>query len=186
MLHIYLCGIMGGLVTGLIISFNKQLSPLLAIIYAAFEGLAIGGISAIIEYRYPRIVVESLILTFSIFLCLLVIYKLEIIRPTENFKLIVASATSGVAVYYLICIGLSFGGIRAPLINDNSLSGILFSLLIIVLASMNLVVDFDFIEQGAAKRVPKYMEWYGAFGLMVILIWLYLELIRLLAKSKRK
>jgi uncharacterized YccA/Bax inhibitor family protein len=121
-------GIVGGLVTGLIISFNKHLSPFLAIIYAAFEGLAIGGISAIIEYRYPRIVIELLILTFSIFLCLLVI----------------------------------------------------------VLASMNLVVDFDFIEQGAAKRVPKYMEWYGAFGLMVTLIWLYLELIRLLAKSKRK
>jgi Predicted membrane protein len=115
-----------------------------------------------------------------------VIYKLEIIKATENFKLIVASATSGVAIYYLICFGLSFFGIRAPLINDNSMSGIVFSLVVIVIAAMNLVIDFDFIEQGAAKRVPKYMEWYGAFGLIVTLIWLYLEIIRLLAKSRRK
>ena len=182
----FFIGIAGGLVTGIIISFNKKLSPYLAIIYAVLEGLAIGGISAILEYKYPRIVIESLILTFSIFLCLLVIYKLEIIRATENFKLIVASATSGVVVYYLICFGLSFFGIRAPLINENSVSGIILSLLVIVIASMNLVVDFDFIEQGAAKRVPKYMEWYGAFGLIVTLIWLYLEIIRLLAKTRRK
>jgi uncharacterized YccA/Bax inhibitor family protein len=182
----FFIGVVGGLVTGLIISFNKQLSPYLAMIYAAFEGLAIGGISALLEFKYPGIVIESLILTFSIFLCLLVIYKLEIIKATENFKLIVASATSGVAIYYLICFGLSFFGIRAPLINDNSMSGIVFSLIVIVIAAMSLVVDFDFIEQGAAKRVPKYMEWYGAFGLMVTLIWLYLEIIRLLAKSRRK
>jgi uncharacterized YccA/Bax inhibitor family protein len=115
-----------------------------------------------------------------------VIYKLEIIKATENFKLIVASATSGVAIYYLICFGLSFFGICAPLINDNSMSGIVFSLVVIVIAAMNLVVDFDFIELGAAKRVPKYMEWYDAFGLIVTLIWLYLEIIRLLAKSRRK
>lgn len=125
-------------------------------------------------------------LTFGIFAVLLVIYKLKIIKVTENFKLIVASATMGVALYYMVSLGLSFWGVQLPFIHQNDINGIIFSLFVVVLAAMNLVVDFDFIEQGAERRAPKYMEWYGAFGLMVTIIWLYIEILRLLAKSRDK
>ena len=181
-----LIGVLGGFITALVLIFNKQLAPYLALLYAAFEVLALGGLSALMEFRYPGIVIEALVLTFGIFLCLLVIYKLEIIKPSENFKLIVASATGGIALYYFISMALSFFGIAVPLVNDNSTFGIIFSLVVVGIASMNLVVDFDFIEQGAANKVPKYMEWYGAFGLIVTLIWLYIELLRLLAKTSKK
>ncbi|HEY6952941.1 MAG TPA: Bax inhibitor-1/YccA family protein [Bacteroidota bacterium] len=183
---LFLLGLIGGLVTGLVISFKKHLSPYLSVVYAACEGLVLGGLSALMEYRYPGLVVQALLLTVGIFAVLLFIYKLEIIKPSENFRLIVASATGGVAFYYVLSLGLGFFGIRAPLVNDNSIGGIIFSLVIVVIASMNLVVDFDFIEQGVANRVPKYMEWYGAFGLIVTLVWLYIELLRLLSKARSR
>jgi uncharacterized YccA/Bax inhibitor family protein len=179
-------GAIGGLITAMIIAFNRQLSAYLAPVYAVLEGLVLGGLSALMELRYPGIVIEALMLTFGIFAVLLVIYKLEIIKATENFKLIVVSATGGIAVFYLISFVLSFFSIRVPLINDNSMMGIVFSLIVVVVAALNLVVDFDFIEQGVARRVPKYMEWYGAFGLMVTLIWLYVEILRLLGKSRSR
>jgi len=179
---LFYIGLFGGLVVAIILVFNKGLAPYLAVLYAALEGLVMGGLSAIMEQSYPGIVIQALLLTFGICFVLLLIYTLGIIRPSENFKLIVASATGGIAIYYLISLGLSFFSIRAPLINDNSIWGILFSLFVVVVASMNLVVDFDFIEQGAEKKAPKYMEWYGAFGLMVTLIWLYVEILRLLSK----
>jgi len=182
----FLIGILGGTITGFVLVFNKHLAQYLSLLYAAFEGLVLGGLSAMMEARYPGIVIEALLLTFGIFWCLLLIYKFEIIKPSENFRLIVASATGGIAFYYFISIVLSFFGIAVPLVNDNSLFGILFSVFVVIVAAMNLVVDFDFIEQGAANGVPKYMEWYGAFGLMVTLIWLYVEILRLLAKSRRR
>jgi uncharacterized YccA/Bax inhibitor family protein len=117
---------------------------------------------------------------------MLIIYKLKIIRPTENYKLIVSSATGGLVLYYLASLGLSAVGVELPFIHENDTGGIIFSLFAVGIASMNLVVDFDFIEQGAEDRVPKYMEWYAAFGLMVTIIWLYLEILRLLAKSRNK
>lgn len=179
-------GLLGGIITGIVLVFNKRLAQYLAVLYAAFEGLVLGGLSAMMEAAYPGIVIEALLLTFGIFSCLLLIYKLEIIRPSENFKLIVASATGGIGFYYLISIGASMFGMRLPLVNDSSIGGIIFSLFVVIVAAMNLVVDFDFIEQGAANRVPKYMEWYGAFGLIVTMIWLYMEILRLLAKTRRR
>lgn len=179
-------GLLGGFVVALVLTFNKQLAPYLSVLYALLEGLALGGLSAVMEYRYHGIVIEALVLTFGIFLCLLLIYKLKIIEPSENFKLIVASATGGIAIYYLISLVVSFFGITIPLVHSNSFAGILFSIFVVIVAAMNLVVDFDFIEQGVANRAPKYMEWYGAFGLMVTLIWLYVEILRLLAKPRRK
>ncbi len=179
-------GLLGGFVTALVIAFKKTLAPYLALVYAVLEGLALGGLSAIMENSYPGIVIEALVLTFGIFFCLLLIYKFEVIKATENFKLIVTSATGGIALYYLISLGLSMFGITVPLVNDNSVAGIIFSLFVVAIAAMNLVVDFDFIEQGVEKGAPKYMEWYGAFGLMVTLIWLYIEILRLLAKSRRR
>ena len=179
-------GLFGGLITAIVLVFNKQLAPYLALVYAGFEGLAMGGLSALMEFSYPGIVIDALLLTFGIFFALLFVYKLGIIKPTENFKLIVASATGGIALFYVISLALSFFGIQAPLIHDSSLLGIGFSLFVVVIASMNLVVDFDFIEQGVESGAPKYMEWYGAFGLMVTLIWLYVEILRLLAKMRRR
>jgi len=179
-------GLVGAFAVGLVISLKRQLAPYLALVYAGLEGLCLGGLSALMDHAYPGIAFESFLLTFGILAVLLVVYTLRIIKPSENFKLIVVSATGGIAVYYLLSIGLSFFGIHAPLINDNSLLGIGFSLVVIVLASLNLVLDFDFIEQGAANHVPKYMEWYGAFGILVTLVWLYIELLRLLSKLRSR
>ena len=179
-------GTFGGLILSFVIVFNKDWSPYLAPIYSILQGFCLGGLSAAMNHKFPGIVMQALLLTFGICAVLLVIYKLKIIKPTENFKLIVASATDGLALYYLASIGLSFAGIELPFIHENTTGGIIFSLFAVILAAMNLVVDFDFIENGAESRAPKYMEWYGAFGLMVTIIWLYVEILRLLAKSRKK
>jgi uncharacterized YccA/Bax inhibitor family protein len=180
-------GSIGGLFLAFIIVFNKDWSPFLAPLYTALQGLCLGGLSAAMDQKFPGIVMQSLLMVTGIFISLMIIYKLGIIKVTENFKLIVASATIGVALYYLLDIGLStFGHINLPLVNDNSYMGIAFSLFVVILASMNLVVDFDFIENGVKLKAPKYMEWYSAFGLMVTIIWLYLEILRLLAKSRSR
>jgi uncharacterized YccA/Bax inhibitor family protein len=175
-----------GLVLAFFISYNKDLAGYLVPLYAVAQGLTLGGLSAFMESFYPGIVIQSLSLTFSIFIMLLVIYKLRLIKVTENFKLIVASATSGIALYYLLSFVLSFFSIELPLIHQSTTAGIIFSVFVVIVAAINLVVDFDFIEQGAENKVPKYMEWYGAFGLLVTLIWLYIEILRLLAKARRK
>lgn len=179
-------GLFGGLLLGFVIAFNKDWSPVLAPVYAIGQGLFLGGLSALMEDRFPGIVMQALLLTFGICIILLMIYKLQIIKPSENFKLIVASATGGLALYYLLNFGLSFAGISLPWVHESGTGGIVFSIFAVILASMNLVVDFDFIEQGVERGSPKYMEWYGAFGLMVTVIWLYVEILRLLAKSRKR
>lgn len=176
----------GGLVITILMINKKEWSPILAPIYAVIQGLFLGGLSAAVDAKFPGIAFQALILTLGICAVMLLIYKLKIIKPTENFKLIIASATGGIALYYMTSIGLTFLGINVPLVNENTTGGIIFSLFVVALAAMNLVVDFDFIEQGANGRSPKYMEWYGAFGLMVTIIWLYVEILRLLAKSRRR
>lgn len=178
-------GLAGGLVIALIMTFKASLAPVLAPVYAFLQGLFLGGISAFMNNIFPGIVLQAIILTVGICALLLVIYKLEIIKATENFKLIVTSATGVLALYYIASFGLSFVGIQLPLIHENSMWGIIFSLFVVVIAAMNLVVDFDFIEKGAKNGAPKYMEWYGAFGLMVTIIWLYIELLRLLSKIRK-
>jgi uncharacterized YccA/Bax inhibitor family protein len=150
------------------------------------EGLAIGGISAFFEAQFPGIVIQAVALTFGTLLCLLLVYKSGIIKVTANFRLGVVAATGGIAVIYLITIVLGLFGIRMPYIHDSGLIGIGFSLFVVTIAALNLVLDFDFIENGAASGAPKFMEWYAAFGLMVTLIWLYLEILRLLAKIRSR
>ncbi|QDO94569.1 Bax inhibitor-1/YccA family protein [Formosa sediminum] len=181
-----LTGSLAAFGVAVIIIYKKTLAPYLAPIYCALQGLAIGGLSALMEERFPGIVIQAILLTFGILFSLLTIYKLGIIKATENFKLVIASATSGIALYYIISVFGSFFGFNLPFIHDNSISGILFSLFVVIIAALNLVVDFDFIEKGAELKAPKYMEWYAAFGLMVTLIWLYLEILRLLGKSKSR
>lgn len=179
-------GFIAAFVVALILIFKNTTAPYLAPVYCGFEGLALGGLSAFMEAKFPGIVLQAIILTFGILFSLLTIYRLGIIRATENFKLIVASATAGIAIYYIASMAGGFFGFELPYIHDNSMEGILFSLFVVVIAAFNLVIDFDFIEKGAESKSPKYMEWYAAFGLMVTIIWLYLEILWLLAKSRSK
>jgi uncharacterized YccA/Bax inhibitor family protein len=175
-------GVIGGLVFALVTIFKKEWSPVTAPLYAACEGLVLGGISALMEMRFPGIVIQAVALTAGTLLCLLLAYRSGLIRATENFKLGIVAATGAIAMIYLTSFILGFFGVRIPFIHENGLIGIGFSLVVVVIAALNLVLDFDFIEQGAAHGAPKYMEWYAAFGLMVTLVWLYLEILRLLAK----
>ncbi len=179
-------GVIGGLVAALVLVFKKTWAPVLAPVYALLEGLALGGISSIFEAQYPGIVIQAVGLTFGTLFCLLLAYKSRLIRATENFKLGVVAATGGIALFYFVTIILGFFGIRIPFIHGSGPIGIGFSLFVVVVAALNLVLDFDFIEQGAVRGAPKYMEWYGAFGLMVTLVWLYLEILRLLAKLRSR
>lgn len=175
-----------GFILALIIVFNKSMAGLLAPGYAVCKGIALGGISAYMEAQYPGIATQAIALTFSIFLGLLLIYRLRIIQVSENFKMIVGAATMGVLFFYAIGFILRLFGIPIMLLHSGSTGSIIFSLVVIAIASANLVVDFDFIEKGAAQQAPKYMEWYSAFGLMVTLVWLYIEILRLLAKMRSR
>ena len=179
-------GSLSAMIVGFIIIYRKTTAPYLAPIYCLLEGLALGGLSAFMEEIFSGIVIQAVILTFGILLSLLIIYKLKIIRATENFKLIITSATAGIAIYYLISLCGNFLGFEMPYIHENSTVGIIFSLFVIIIAALNLVIDFDFIEQGEEQKVPKYMEWYAAFGLMVTVIWLYIEILRILSKMRKR
>jgi uncharacterized YccA/Bax inhibitor family protein len=181
-----LVGGIGGFVVGLVTIFKKEWAGVTAPLYALLEGLAIGGISAIFEAQFPGIVIQAVALTFGTCLALLLAYKSRLIRATENFKLGVVAATGGIVLFYLITMVLSFFGVRVSIFYSTGWVGIAFSLFVCTIAALNLVLDFDFIEQGAAQGAPKFMEWYGAFGLMVTLIWLYLEILRLLAKLRSR
>ncbi len=182
----YLPAMIGTVILAFIIVFKKTSAPLLTPIYAVLEGALLGAVSSIFEASYPGIVMQAVMCTCGTFIALLIAYKSGLIKATENFKLGVIAATGGIAIVYLIDMGLRFFGMQVPLIHENGPIGIAISLGITVVAALNLVLDFDFIEKGAAQGAPKYMEWYSAFGLLVTLIWLYLEILRLLAKTKKK
>jgi uncharacterized YccA/Bax inhibitor family protein len=177
-------GIVGGLVLALITAFKQQWSATTAPLYAVFEGMVIGGLSAILEQAYPGIVIEAVGLTFGVLFVLLFVYKARIIKVTENFKIGVIVATGAIVLVYFVTAILNMFGTTIPYIHDSGVVGILFSLFVVAIAAMNLVLDFDFIENAAKSHVPKFMEWYGAFALMVTLIWLYVEILRLLAKVR--
>jgi uncharacterized YccA/Bax inhibitor family protein len=179
-------GVIGGFVLALIISFKQTFAPYLALPYAALEGLAIGGISALFEKRYPGIAIQAVALTFGVLAVLLLAYTSRLIRVTERFKSIVVAATGAIALVYLLSFVLGFFHINMPFLNDASPMGLLVSLAIIVVAALNLVLDFNFIESGVAQGAPRYMEWYSAFGLIVTLVWLYLEILRYLSKVKQR
>ena len=180
-------GMFGGLILALVTIFKPTWAPITVPVYAVLKGLALGIISRVYNdyIGYPGIVEQAIFLTFGILGCLLFAYKTKIIKPTENFKLGIFAATGGIFLVYLggfiysIFTGETFGVMNAQ---NGSLISIGFSVFVVVIASLNLVLDFDFIEEGVEKGAPKYMEWYGAFGLLVTLIWLYLEILRLLSK----
>ncbi|MAV79983.1 MAG: hypothetical protein CBD31_04535 [Flavobacteriaceae bacterium TMED171] len=177
------CGI-GGFIVAIITVFKKEWAPITVPLYAILEGGLLGGISFIYNSLYDGIVTNAIFLTVGILLSLLISYRSGYIKPTENFKLGIFAATGGIAIVYLINFVMGFFGSSMGIMQVDNASpmSIGFSVLVVIIAALNLVLDFDFIEEGAEKGAPKYMEWYGAFGLLVTLIWLYLEILRLLAK----
>jgi uncharacterized YccA/Bax inhibitor family protein len=180
----------GGAVMGLILvvisAFKPQYSGYLAPGYALFEGLFIGGISAIFEAQYPGIVIQAVGATFATFLVCLGLYKYKIVKVTEQFKSVVVAATFAIATYYLISWLVSMFTSYQPVHYGNSMMSIGISVFVIIVAALNIFLDFDQIEQGVQHRKPKYMEWFGAMGLMVTLVWLYIEFLRLLSKLSSK
>ena len=179
-------GGIGGLIFALITSFKMQWASVTGPLYAICEGVFLGAISCTFEMRFPGIVINAVMLTFGTFGCLLAAYTSGLIKPSENFKLGIAAATGGIFMLYMANIVLGFFGISIPFIHGTGLIGIGFSAFVVVIAALNLVLDFDFIEEGVENGAPKYMEWYASFALMVTLVWLYLEILRLLAKLQSR
>ena len=175
-----------GFILAIVTIFKKTWAPVTAPLYAIAEGLLLGGLSATFEMRYPGIVVQAAGLTMCVFAALLFAYKTRLIQATENFKLGMAAVMGGIMILYLVMFALSFFGIQFTMLHDSGPISIGFSIFVCVIAALNLVMDFDFIESGEATGAPKYMEWYGAFGLVVTLVWLYIELLRLLSKLNKR
>lgn len=193
-----LIGVFGGLALALIMAFKQQWSPYLAPAYALLKGLFVGAISAYFEYSvastqdgyaggYSGIVLQAIGLTFSVVAVMFLLYKFKIIQATPMFKKIIIIATIGLAVFYLVCWIISLSGGLAPaFLFQSSPLGIGFSVFVVALAALNLIMDFDMIEKGVEMGAPKYMEWYAAFGLLVTIIWLYIEILRLLSKLNNR
>jgi uncharacterized YccA/Bax inhibitor family protein len=179
-------GALGGFIVGIITSFKRTWAAATAPLYAVLEGLFIGGFSLAMEQRFPGLVLQAVLLTFGVMFALLAAYQSRIIRPSQTFKSIIVGATLGIAVVYLISMLLQlFFHTSIPFVHESSPIGIAFSLVVVGIAALNLVLDFDFIENGVAYGAPQWMEWYAAFGLTVTLVWLYIEVLRLLTKLRR-
>jgi uncharacterized YccA/Bax inhibitor family protein len=179
-------GVFGGFITALITIFKQSWAPVTAPIYALCEGLFLGGISALVDTRYPGIAIQAVGLTFGTLLVMLVVYATGMIRVSNKLRIGIIAATGGIALFYLLEMILGFFGINFVAVNGSGPIGIAFSLFVCAIAALNLVLDFDFIEQGVNYGAPKFMEWYGAFGIMVTLVWLYLEILRLLSKMRSR
>jgi uncharacterized YccA/Bax inhibitor family protein len=179
-------GALGGLIVAFVTVFKKEWSPVTAPIYALLEGLVLGSLSALMEMRYPGIAFQAVGLTFGTLFVLLLAYRSGLIPVTQKLRMGIVAATGGIAVFYLLQMMLGFFGIYFSTINGSGPIGIAFSLFVVAIAALNLVLDFDFIERGVQAGAPKYMEWYGAFGIIVTLVWLYLEILRLLSKLRSR
>ena len=181
-----LVGGIGGFITAIVITFKPNWSPYLAPAYGILEGFFLGAISAIInaafQEKYPNIVLQAVGLTFGVALAMFLLYNFRIIKPTQKFKSIIFMATAGIALFYLITLVIRLFGVDLPFMYDASPLGIGISLFVVAIAALNLILDFERIEEGAYSGAPKYMEWYGAFGLMVTIVWLYLEILKLLSR----
>jgi uncharacterized YccA/Bax inhibitor family protein len=181
-----LVGGLGGFVVAMVTVFKPHLSPITAPLYAVLEGLLLGALSARYEARWAGLPMQAVGLTFMVFVAMLLVYRSGIIQVTDRFRFGIAAATGGIALFYLLSIVLSMFGVRIPLVHEAGIVGIGFSLVVVGVAALNLILDFDLIEGGVKAGAPRYMEWYAAFGLLVTLVWLYLEILRLLSKLNRK
>ncbi|MBS1661770.1 MAG: Bax inhibitor-1/YccA family protein [Bacteroidetes bacterium] len=179
-------GAIGGIIVAFIIIFKKEWAAYLAPVYGLLEGVFLGAISAVVNAAfaksYPGIITQAVLLTFGTVIAMFGLYRFRIIKATEKFKAIVVTATAGIAIFYLLAMVLRMFSIDIPFLHEGSTMGIVFSLVIVGIAALNLILDFDMIEQGAAMGAPKYMEWYCSFGLLVTIVWLYLEILKLLIK----
>ncbi len=186
MMTLMIVGIVGALITGIVIAFKPNWAQYLAPAYGILQGFFIGGISAILNAafadKYPGLIMQAVGLTFGVAISMFLLYNFRIINPTQRFKSIVISATMGIAVFYLITLVLNLFGVNMSFMYDSSWLSIGISLFIVIIAALNLILDFERIEMGAEMGAPKFMEWYGAFGLMVTIIWLYIEILKLLSK----
>jgi uncharacterized YccA/Bax inhibitor family protein len=173
-----------------IMGFKKNLSPYLAPVYALVEGFFVGGISAYYNFAFekisPNIITQAVALTFGVVIAMYGLYRFNVIKATPMFKKVVITATLGIAIFYLIAMVLHMFNIDMPFLHEGSMFGIIFSLVVVGLAAMNLILDFDMIENGAKAGAPKYMEWYSGFALLVTIVWLYIEILRLLSKLAKK
>ncbi|WP_203332889.1 Bax inhibitor-1/YccA family protein [Planococcus beigongshangi] len=185
-LPLILIGAIGGLLIALITIFVPKASPFIAPLYALLEGLFLGAVSAQYEAQYGGIVFQAILLTIAVLVSLLLAYKSGLIKVTQNFRLGVVAATGAIFLVYVISFIGRFLGFSVPFLHEASPIGIAISIVIVIIAALNLVLDFDYIEHASANRVPKYFEWYGAFGLLVTLVWLYLEILRLLSKIRSR
>jgi uncharacterized YccA/Bax inhibitor family protein len=179
-------GLVGGLVFALATIFKKEWSPITAPVYALCEGLVLGGISALLERSYPGIAIQAMGLTFGVTAVMLMLYRTGVLRATPKFTVGVVAATGGIFVVYMVDLVLGMFGRHVPLLNSSGPLGIGVSAVIVIIAALNLILDFDFVETGVHARAPKYMEWYGAFGIMVTLVWMYMEILRLLGKMRQR
>ena len=182
-----LTGAIGGLIVAMVIIFKQQWSPYLAPFYAILEGLFIGAISSMFNTAFaekaPNIIINAVGLTFGVAVSMYFLYTFQVIKVTQKFRSVIIAATMGIAIFYLLVWVMRWMGFQEmPFLHEGSILGIVFSLFVVTIASLNLLLDFDMIERGAEMGAPKYMEWYGAFGLLVTIIWLYLEILRLLSK----
>jgi uncharacterized YccA/Bax inhibitor family protein len=180
-----LVGFVGGFVVAMIVSFKPNLAPYLSVPYAALEGLALGGFSAVLEQRYHGIAIQAVGLTFGVLGALLIAYRTRLIRVTDQFRAMVTAAVFGIVLLYLATMVLSLFHVSVQALYAPTPLGIGISLVIVAVAALNLVLAFDLVDRGVAGGAPKYMEWYCAFGLMIALVWLYIELISLLAQTRR-
>lgn len=177
-------GLLAGFGVAMATIFKPQWAPTTAPLYAVLEGLALGAISAFFEARFPGIVTTAIFATFATLGAMLLAYKTGLIKVTDTFRKVIFYATGGIMLYYLAAIILGFFGINVPLIHETGPMGIAFSLFVVVIAAMNLALDFDFIEKASAQGAPKHMEWFGAFTLLMTLVWLYIEMLHLLSKLR--
>jgi len=186
MTTLMMVGIFGGLIAAIAISFKPNWAGFLAPLYGLLEGLFIGGISAILNEafaeKYPGLIMQAVGLTFGVAFAMFLLYNFRVIKATEKFKSVIIMATVGIGIFYLLTMLLRLFGVTVSFMYDSSLLSIGISLFIVAIAALNLILDFDMIEQGAEKGAPKFMEWYGAFGLLVTMVWLYMEILRLLSK----
>ena len=178
-------GVIGGLIAALVTVFKKEWSGITAPIYAIFEGLFLGGLSAIVEAMFPGLVIKAVMLTFGVFFLMLLAYRMQIIKPTQKLMMGIFIATGAIALFYLVQMILNMFGVVLPT-QQNGLIGIGFSVVVVAIAALNLILDFKMVEDGVAQNAPKYFEWYASFGLMVTLIWLYIEILNLLMKLQSR
>ena len=179
-------GMLGGLVLAIVTVFKPAWAPVTAPIYAICQGFVIGFLSTVFEAMYPGVVVQAVALTFGVAAVMFAAFSTGLLKPTQGFRAFVVAATGGLMLVYLVSIALSFFGRSIPFIHESGMWGIIFSLVAIGIAALNLILDFGFIAAGAQQGAPKQLEWYGAFGLLVTLLWLYIELLRLLGKLRRR